>query len=180
MFQLLPSVFSFTNYSLRSVSQGLHHTCLMFQGMITLEIEVLVRVHLFSVYSCLDRTIFIYYRQRIQKRQSSLHPILHSLNFHFFHHLCLSRPFDVFIHCVQVISEALSWSFLSTVYVSPTYLFHQRGGFSALARAICSKSPYTGYTQWGRRASPLLLHGLGGSTGPCVESMCNSSTSPTE
>ena len=80
----------------------------MFQGVITLEIEVLVHVHFFSVYSCLDRTIFIYFRQCVHKRQSSLHPILHPLNFHFFHHLSLSRPFDVFIHRVQVISEALS------------------------------------------------------------------------
>ena len=32
-----------------------------------------------------------------------------------------------------------AWSFCSTVYVSSTHLFHQRGGFSAFARAICSK-----------------------------------------
>ena len=45
--------------------------------VITLEIEILVRVRVY-VYSCLKcrPTIFIYYGQHVQKRQSSFHPKL--------------------------------------------------------------------------------------------------------
>ena len=103
MINLPLSVLMVTDDGFRAMGQGPNHSPLVFQGMFTLKVEVMVCVRGLSVDSRLYGTIFIDHGPRVQERKGSLRVVVFGVGLNF----SLRGPLDVIIYAVEMVCELL-------------------------------------------------------------------------
>ena len=103
MINLPLSVLGVTDDGFRAMGQGPNHFPLVFQGVVTLKVEVLVCVRGLSVDSRLYGTILIDHGPRVQERKCSLRVVVFGVGVNF----SLGGPLDVIIYAVEMVCELL-------------------------------------------------------------------------
>ena len=103
MINLPLSVLGVTDDGFRAMGQGPNHSPLMFQGVATLKVEVLVCVRGLSVDSRLYGTILIDRGPRVQERKGSFRVVVFGVGLNF----SLCGPLDVIIYAVEMVCELL-------------------------------------------------------------------------